>query len=62
MFCNRRAYEEKQEEELVDTVVYSCIDESCNAWMRQDFASTDLKCPLCGNETTMEVRELPKIE
>lgn len=45
----------------MDTEVYSCIDHDCKGWMRKDFASDDLRCPLCGHETTMEVRELPKI-
>lgn len=45
----------------MDTEVYSCMDDGCIGWMRKDFASSDLKCPLCGNETSMEVRELPKI-
>ncbi|MDQ0156707.1 putative RNA-binding Zn-ribbon protein involved in translation (DUF1610 family) [Robertmurraya andreesenii] len=61
IFFNRRAQEEKPEDILMDTEVYSCSDESCNGWMRKDFASADLKCPLCGNETNMEIRELPKI-
>lgn len=61
MFFNRKGQMEKQEDEFVDTVVYSCVDESCNAWMREDFASADLRCPLCGSDTMMEVRELPKI-
>ena len=46
---------------MMDTEVYSCMDASCNGWMRKEFASVDLRCPLCGNETLMEVRELPKI-
>ncbi len=29
--------------------------------MRKDFATEDLLCPMCGNETVKEVRELPKI-
>ncbi|WP_449621552.1 cold-inducible protein YdjO-related protein [Robertmurraya sp. Marseille-Q9965] len=61
MFFNRKAAEEKPEDILMDTEVYSCMDEGCKGWMRKDFASSDLKCPLCGNETSMEVRELPKI-
>lgn len=61
IFFNRRAQEEKEEEVLLDTEVYSCLDDACIGWMRKDFASSDLKCPLCGNETAMEVRELPKI-
>jgi hypothetical protein len=45
----------------MDTEVFACLDDGCNGWMRKDFASSDLKCPLCGNDTSMEVRELPKI-
>lgn len=61
IFFNRKSQEEKPEDILMDTEVYSCMDLGCNGWMRKEFASDDLKCPLCGNETTMEVRELPKI-
>ncbi len=46
---------------MEDVEVYSCSDSTCNGWMRKDFASDDLKCPLCGHEMTMEIRELPKI-
>jgi predicted RNA-binding Zn-ribbon protein involved in translation (DUF1610 family) len=46
---------------MTDVEVYSCSDGSCNGWMRKEFASEDLKCPLCGNQMTMEIRELPKI-
>lgn len=45
----------------MDTVVYACSGDDCNGWMREEFATTDLKCPLCGNETIQEVRELPQI-
>ena len=41
--------------------MYACNDDICKGWMRKDFASEDLKCPLCGNEMTVELRELPKI-
>lgn len=45
----------------MDTVVYACLSDGCNGWMREEFATTDLKCPLCGNETIQEIRELPQI-
>ncbi|UII54262.1 cold-shock protein [Cytobacillus spongiae] len=61
MFFNRKNQEDKLENIMVDTEVYSCNHDDCNGWMRKDFASDDLKCPICGHETTMEVRELPKI-
>lgn len=45
----------------METEVYSCMDEGCIGWMRKEFVSADLKCPLCGNETSLEIRELPQI-
>lgn len=47
---------------MLATDVYACSGDNCNGWMRKDFASTDLLCPLCGNETNAEIRELPQIE
>ena len=61
IFFNRKGQDEKLENILEDVEVYSCNDDTCNGWMRKDFASDDLKCPLCGNEMSMEIRELPKI-
>ncbi len=61
MFFNRKSQEEKPEDIMMDVEVYACMDDGCIGWMRKDFASYDLKCPLCGNDTTMEIRELPKI-
>ncbi|WP_338469305.1 cold-inducible protein YdjO-related protein [Niallia sp. XMNu-256] len=61
IFFNRKNQEDKLENILEDVEVYSCNDTGCNGWMRKDFASEDLKCPLCGDEMTIEIRELPKI-
>ncbi|WP_176215181.1 cold-inducible protein YdjO-related protein [Cytobacillus gottheilii] len=62
VFFNRKGQDDTPEVVMLDTEVYSCSTESCNGWMRKDFASADLKCPLCGNETTAEIRELPAIQ
>ncbi|WP_445487094.1 cold-inducible protein YdjO-related protein [Niallia sp. 03133] len=59
MFFNRKGLEEKPEDILINLEVYAC--NSCHGWMRKDFATDDLKCPLCGNETSVEMRELPQI-
>jgi predicted RNA-binding Zn-ribbon protein involved in translation (DUF1610 family) len=61
IFYGKRNNEEKAEPILVDTDVYSCTDSSCIGWMRKDFASEDLHCPMCGNAMIEEVRELPKM-
>ncbi|KAB7671150.1 cold-inducible protein YdjO-related protein [Bacillus sp. B1-b2] len=59
MFFNRKGMEDKPEEVLLSMEVYAC--ESCHGWMRKDFATDDLLCPLCGGNTSMEMRELPQI-
>ncbi|MBD7937697.1 MULTISPECIES: cold-inducible protein YdjO-related protein [Cytobacillus] len=61
MFFNKKAQEEKPEVVILSTDVYACLDNTCNGWMRKDFVSVDLKCPLCGSDTTLEVRDLPEI-
>ena len=61
IFFNRKSQDEKLENIMTDVEVYSCSDDLCNGWMRKDFVTADHKCPLCGNEMMMEVRELPKI-
>ncbi|MFZ0447380.1 MAG: cold-inducible protein YdjO-related protein [Bacillus sp. (in: firmicutes)] len=61
MFFNRKGQDDKLENILEDIEVYACNDDICKGWMRKDFASEDLKCPLCGNEMSVELRELPKI-
>lgn len=61
IFYGKRNTEEKIENILVDTEVFSCVDEACKGWMRKDFATDDLLCPMCGNETIKEMRELPEI-
>ncbi|WP_074433013.1 cold-inducible protein YdjO-related protein [Neobacillus dielmonensis] len=61
MFFGKRAKEEEIETVLVETEIYSCMDESCIGWMRKDFAADDLLCPMCGTEMLLEIRELPKI-
>ncbi|MBU8878376.1 cold-shock protein [Bacillus sp. FJAT-29790] len=62
MFFKRRGQDDAPEVVMLDTEVYACSHDSCNGWMRKDFASADLKCPLCGNDTNAEMRELPQIE
>ncbi|WP_084361077.1 cold-inducible protein YdjO-related protein [Neobacillus fumarioli] len=61
MFYGKRAKEEAVETILINTEVYSCTDDSCIGWMRKEFVTEDLLCPMCGNEMVHEIRELPKI-
>ena len=46
---------------MLETEIYSCMDNACIGWMRKDFVTDDLLCPMCGNEMAIEIRELPKI-
>lgn len=61
IFFNKKFQEEKDEVVFVETDVYSCKGNDCNGWMRREFASSDLKCPLCGEDTELEPRNIPKI-
>ncbi|RFU68243.1 cold-inducible protein YdjO-related protein [Bacillus sp. V59.32b] len=47
---------------MEDTVVYACASEACNGWMRKEFAADNETCPMCGDNLTEEIRELPKIQ
>lgn len=61
IFYGKKAREEEIETILVDTEIYSCVDDSCIGWMRKEFVAVDFLCPMCGNEMVQEIRELPKI-
>lgn len=61
IFFGRRSKDEELETVLEDTEIYSCTGDSCIGWMRKDFVSDDLLCPMCGTEMLLEIRELPKI-
>ncbi|MFD0049554.1 cold-inducible protein YdjO-related protein [Actinomycetes bacterium NPDC127524] len=58
-------FAKKNQEEPVtiieDTVVYACASETCNGWMRKDFVTDNLSCPMCGENLVEEIRELPQI-
>jgi hypothetical protein len=59
-------FAKKGKEEIVNTIedtnVYACESETCNGWMREEFSTADLSCPICGSNMKAEVRGLPKIK
>ncbi len=57
----RKGQADQPDRVLANTVVYVCSSGNCNGWMREEFATDDLKCPLCGHDTVQEIRELPQI-
>lgn len=61
IFYGKRNRDEEIETIMLDTEIYSCMDDSCIGWMRKDFVTDDLLCPMCGNTMVSEIRELPKI-
>jgi len=60
MFFNRKNI--KEELELFETEIFNCTGPDCKGWMRKQFATSDTKCPLCGEETTSDTKMLPTIE
>ncbi len=47
----------------VETLVWSCTNDSCHGWMRDSFSfQKEPNCPLCDSEMLQETRVLPKIE
>ncbi|GIQ68706.1 cold-shock protein [Xylanibacillus composti] len=58
-FFSRQAAEPVPEAE---TNVWSCDNEECAGWMRQDFSfSSAPECPLCHSSMRQETRMLPVI-
>ncbi|MFS8631032.1 MAG: cold-shock protein, partial [Bacillales bacterium] len=50
----RKGQADQPDRVLANTVVYVCSSGNCNGWMREEFATDDLKCPLCGHDTVQE--------
>ncbi|CEG27510.1 cold-shock protein [Bacillus sp. B-jedd] len=55
------AFGRRNLEEIVmeETDIWECTAEGCNAWIRDNFKSTDTPaCPLCKSEMQKTTREL----
>ncbi|MFC4304404.1 cold-shock protein [Cohnella boryungensis] len=49
MYSSRKRPVEELPEEI--TTIWSCSDESCKGWMRDNFAfSSDPACPICQSQ------------
>ena len=59
VYYNKRNQEEV---EKVETSVYVCQAPDCNVWMRKEFVTQNLHCPICGSEMKEEVWELYPIK
>ncbi|KAA9005166.1 hypothetical protein F4V43_08850 [Paenibacillus spiritus] len=45
-----------------NTPVWACTNDSCNGWMRDNFAfETAPSCPLCHSEMVQDMRMLPQL-
>ncbi|WP_199620342.1 cold-shock protein [Paenibacillus alkalitolerans] len=56
----RKKWEEKAPEE--DTAVWSCTEDNCNGWMRDNFRfESEPRCPLCSAPMESEIRSLPTL-
>ncbi|MEQ6377875.1 cold-shock protein [Bacillaceae bacterium S4-13-58] len=58
------AFYQKKSEPIpeVETKVWSCVNEDCSSWMREDFTFEEKPtCPKCQSEMVKETRVLPQI-
>jgi rubrerythrin len=54
------SFKKKEQTTEEETVIWQCNSNSCNGWIRMNFAFDDEpKCPLCGTETTKGLKMLP---
>ncbi|MGG3994617.1 MULTISPECIES: cold-shock protein [Aneurinibacillus] len=57
-----RSKQQIEEIPLYEMKVWSCDNDECNGWMRQDFSfSEQPTCPLCQSRMTQETRMLPEL-
>mgnify|MGYP001217447266 CR=1 FL=1 len=57
MYNSRKKLLEDIPEEM--TSIWSCTSDSCNGWMRDNFAfSNEPDCPQCGSEMTKGEKKL----
>lgn len=55
-------FRKKQDEELVkeSTAVWTCEQEDCKGWMRDNFSFEDEpKCPICSSSMKRDTKMLP---
>lgn len=59
MYYSRKRVEELPHE---DTAVWSCTDERCNGWMRDNFAfEAEPICQQCQSPMKLSIRSLPVV-
>lgn len=60
MYFRKKSLEDIPQE---DTQIWSCQDDSCKCWMRDNFAFEQAPlCPSCGLTMTSSVKMLPSIQ
>ncbi|SDG92686.1 Cold-inducible protein YdjO [Alteribacillus persepolensis] len=46
----------------VETNVWSCTNEGCSGWMRENFTfDNEPRCPLCDSDMKKDIKTLPQI-
>jgi len=46
----------------IETPVHVCTKKECHGWMREEFASEDELCPLCGSSMNKQTKVLPQMQ
>ncbi|MBD2844153.1 hypothetical protein IDH44_03050 [Paenibacillus sp. IB182496] len=53
--------DEPAKPELEPTKIFKCRDAACRAWVREEFATEQQVCPICGGPMLRSIRHLPAI-
>ncbi|SEO58640.1 Cold-inducible protein YdjO [Amphibacillus marinus] len=52
----------KEPVEEVETPIWSCLNDECSGWMREDYSfEQEPTCPLCQSEMEKDSKVLPKL-
>ncbi|MFF2887405.1 cold-inducible protein YdjO-related protein [Paenibacillus sp. NPDC057967] len=49
-------------ENLKPTKIWKCRNAECKAWVRDEFAASEQKCPICSGPMHRSMRHLPPVQ
>ncbi|MBB6672720.1 cold-inducible protein YdjO-related protein [Cohnella nanjingensis] len=53
---------EEDKPKLSLTKIWKCKNETCKAWVREEFATEDQQCPMCKGPMLRTMKHLPPLQ